>query len=89
MHLEFSAVYSLVIAKQDEAMGELGHKKITLQFFFFFVICLFSAALTAYGGFQARGQIRAVAASLRQSRSNARSKPCLRPTPQLTATPDP
>ena len=34
MHLEFSAVYSLVIAKQDEAMGELGHKKITLQFFF-------------------------------------------------------
>ena len=30
-----------------------------------------------------------VAAGLRQSHSNTRSEPCLRPTPQLTATPDP
>ena len=31
----------------------------------------------------------AAAASLRYSYSNARSKPCLQPTPQLMATPDP
>ena len=43
----------------------------------------------AYGGSQARGGIRAVAASLRQSHSNAGSKPRLRPTPQLTTPPDP
>ena len=40
------------------------------QFFFFF----FSRAVpSVYGGFQARGRIRAVAASLRQSHSNAGS----------------
>ena len=36
-----------------------------------------------------RGQIGAAAVSLRCSHSNTRSKPSLRPTPQLTATPDP
>ena len=35
------------------------------------------------------GQIRAVAAGLRHSHSNARSEPCMRPTPQLRATQDP
>ena len=53
---------------------------------FFFLLC--RATLVAYGGSQARGQIRAVAAGLRHSHSNAGSKPRLRPTPQLTATPD-
>ena len=43
----------------------------------------------AYGGSQTRGPIGAVAASLRQSHSNSGSEPHLRPTPQLTATPDP
>ena len=42
----------------------------------------------AYGGSQARGQIRAVAADLCHSYSNEGSKPCLRLT-QLTATLDP
>ena len=46
--------------------------------------CLFRAAPVAYGGSQARDLIRAVGASLRQSHSNARSEPRLRPTPQLT-----
>ena len=41
----------------------------------------------AYGGSQARGLIRAVAAGLHQSHSNVGSKPRLQPTPQLTATP--
>ena len=43
----------------------------------------------AYGGSQARGIVGAVAAGLCHSHSNARSEPHLRPTSQLTATPDP
>ena len=35
------------------------------------------------------GLIGAVAAGLRHSHSNARSKPCMRPTPQPLATQDP
>ena len=57
--------------------------------FFFFVFCLFSAALVAYGGSQATGLIRAVAAGLSQRHSNAGSKPHLRSIPQLMAMPDP
>ena len=37
---------------------------------------------------QARGRIRAAAAGLHHSHSNVGSEPCLRLTPQLTATPD-
>ena len=55
--------------------------------FFFFL--LFGATLVAYGGSQARGLIGTVAACLRHSHSNIRSKPCLWPTPQLMATLDP
>ena len=54
---------------------------------FFFL--LFRAVPAAYGGSQARGLIGAPASGLHHSHSNARSQPCLRPTPQLTATPDP
>ena len=53
--------------------------------------CLFAiswAAPAAYGGSQARGRIRAVATSLRQSHSNGGSELHLQPTPQLTAVPD-
>ena len=41
---------------------------------FFFLSCLFRATPTAYGGFQARGLIGAVAAGLHHSHSNAGSK---------------
>ena len=41
----------------------------------------------AHASSQARGGIRAIAASLRHSRTG--SKPRLQPTPQLLATPDP
>ena len=58
-------------------------------FFFFFVFCSFRATQVAYGGSQANGLIGAVAASLRQTHSNARSELYLRPTPQLTAMLDP
>ena len=44
--------------------------------------CLFRAAPEAHGGSQARGQIRAVAAGLYHSHSNARSEPCLQSAPQ-------
>ena len=51
---------------------------------FFFVFLPFSrAAPAAYGGSQARGQIGAIATSLRHSHSNARSEPGLGPIPQL------
>ena len=38
---------------------------------------------------KARGPIGATAAGLYHSHSNAGSEPCLGPTPQLTAMPDP
>jgi len=59
-------------------------------YYYFFGLSAFSRAASAtYGGSQARGLIRAVAASLRQSHSNAGSELRLQPTPQLTAMPDP
>ena len=58
-------------------------------FSFSFFFLLFRATLMAYGGSQARGLIRAVAAGLPHSHSNHRSEPGLWPTPQVTATPDP
>ena len=51
--------------------------------FFIFIFCLFAfsrEAPTAYGGFQARGLIGAVATSLHHSHSNKGSEPCLQPT---------
>ena len=58
-------------------------------FLFFFFSLLFRAALTAYGGSQARSPIAATAASLHHSHSNVRSQSHLQPTPQLMATLDP
>ena len=57
--------------------------------FIFFFPSLFRAALVAYGSSQARGKIKAVAASLCHSHSNARSEPYPQPTLELMATPDP
>ena len=62
---------------------------ISLNFDFFFFFAISRAAPTAYGGSWARGRIRAVAASLHQSHSNAGSELRLPPTPQLTAMLDP
>ena len=50
---------------------------------------LFRAIRMAYGSSQDRAGIGAAAAGLQHSQGNARSKPCLRPTPQLAATLDP
>ena len=64
-------------------------------FYFIIIINLFIyfanswAAPAAYGGSQARGPIGAIAASLYHSHRHAGSEPCLQPTPQLPAMPDP
>ena len=58
-------------------------------FFFFFCFLLFRATPVAHESLQARGQIRASVAGLCHSHSSAGSKPCLQPTPQLMARPDP
>ena len=58
--------------------------------FFFFLSLVFSRATpVAYGGFQARDPIGAVATGLRHSHSNVGSELRLPPTPQLMATPVP
>ena len=72
----------------------LGNLLVSLIFIclFIFFFCLFAiswAALTAYGGSQARGRIRAIAAGICQGHSNVGSEPRLQPTPQLRALPDP
>ena len=62
-----------------------------LKFYSFLSLSLFffMATPVIYGLSQARGQIGAAAAGLHPSYSNVGSEPCPRPTPQLTATPDP
>ena len=66
----------------------LSHNRNSLEVLFvcfFFVFCLCSAAPMGFGGSQARELIRATAAGLHHSHSNARSEPHLRPVPQLMA----
>ena len=60
---------------------------LTLKGIIVFIL-LFRAATVAYGGSQGRGLTGDTTASLHQSHSNAGSKQCLQPTPQLTAMPD-
>ena len=57
--------------------------------FYFLSFGLVRATPLAYGGSQARGQIRGAVAGLCHSNSTAGSEPNLRPTPELMATPDP
>ena len=67
--------------------GEKCNYTFLMFLSFFFAISW--AALMAYGGSQARGLIISLATGLHQSHSNVGSELRLRPTPQLTATPDP
>ena len=75
----------MVVFEHLGILKVLGALARSLSFLFLF----FRAAPAAYGSSRARGLIGAIAAGLRHSHSNARSKPSLLPTPQLTATPDP
>ena len=52
---------------------------------FTYLFVFFRAALAAYGGSQARDQIRAVVAGHHHSHNNVGSELRLRPTPQLMA----
>ena len=64
-----------------------GRCKLAFFFFFnnfftfYFILFIYFAYTTAYGGLQARGLIRATAAGLHHRHSNTRSKPHLQPTP--------
>ena len=74
---------------EDGAQEMFAEEEICASYFIYFLLFwLFRSAPESYGGFQAWGQVGAVAAGLGQSHSNAGSEPCLQPTPQLTATPD-
>ena len=64
-------------------------KKIPFHFFITINFCLCRTAPTANGSSQARGPIGTPTSGLGHSHSNARSEPCVWPTPQLTASPDP
>ena len=62
----------------------------SVLFIYLFIYCLSRATPAAYGGSQATGPIRAIAASLHHSHNNARSGLLLEPNiPQLTTMPDP
>ena len=63
---------------------------LKIPFFFFFCLLVFLGPHPRHMEVpRLRGLIGAVAASLHHSHSNAGSEPCLKPTPQLAATPDP
>ena len=79
-------LYLTLVIHIKKSSGENAHEFGRMNSFFFF---LYRAAPVAYGGSQARGQIRAVAASLRHSHRNAGYEPHLQLTPQLMAMQDP
>ena len=65
------------VGNGNEATPVMGVPLNLTYFLFFMYFLLFRAALVAYGGSQATGRIRATAASLDHSQSNAGSKPHL------------
>ena len=67
------------------SQSHFEHMLLFFFFFFFFFFCLFRVTPEAYGDSQARGPFGAAAPDLHRSHSSARSEPCVRPTPQLTA----
>ena len=87
-----SAVMDMLLYAFVKIHRTAHQKKVNFTVYnFFFVFCIFRATPMAYSGSQARHLIRATAAGLHYSHSHskARSEPCLRPTPQLTAIPYP
>ena len=75
----------------DDTTPPLSRKRLLLLSILFLLFLIFRATLTVCGSSQARGWIRATAASLHCNRSNMGSEPHLRPTPtpQLPAMQDP
>ena len=62
---------------------------LSFIYFLFFIFLHFRASPAVYESSQASDRIGAVAAGLHHSHSSTGSKPCLRPIPQPTTTPDP
>ena len=87
LSLESQVIFNHIADVEDTLQYHL-YSSLLSFFFFFFLSFVFCLCLIAYGGFQARGLIRAIAAGLRHSHSNTRSELCLRPTPELMETPD-
>ena len=81
----FFVNYTSIYLRGEEQIKKI---KLSMSFFWilFFVFCFLGGGKpAAYGDSQARGLIGAVAACLHPRHSNARSKPHMQPTPQLTA----
>ena len=74
----------MVVNKLPELFVRKNRDFFILDFVIFFSVS-FRAAPTAFGSSQAKGRIRAVAASLHHSHSDAGSEPC----PQLMTVLDP
>ena len=79
---EFFSFYLNIINSVHTGLN-FNQELVILPFYFF------RAAPMAHGGSQDRGPTGVVAFSLCHSHGNSGSKLCLRPTPQLTAMPDP
>ena len=80
----FHFQHLILVQRHSFRASDLQNCKIN-----FCLFCFFRAVPSAYGSSQARGWIRAAATGLHHSHSKTRSKPCLQPIPQLTATLDP
>ena len=69
-----------ILGKEPTARKWEGRRNVSIFYLFFIRVIS-----TAHGGSQARGLIRAAAASLQNSHSNAGFEPRVWPVPQLTA----
>ena len=87
----FQKLHSLWFFTPDTFLGAFYLYFLFLEcsFLFFFGLFAFSRAAPRHVEVPRLGLIGAVAAGLCKSHSNSESEPCLRPTPQLTATSDP
>ena len=80
--------WKLSIIINHKSLEIVYERNDLVQYFIFFFWLFLRGCTMAYGSSQARGRIRAVAAGLHHSHSNARSELHLWPTPQLKAMPD-
>ena len=90
----FPKIHSLkIFIKFYTILGTVVFFFILFYFIYLFIYCLFAFSRVApvgYGGFQARGLSKLyLPAYARATAIRDPSEPCLQPTPQVTATPDP
>ena len=71
-------------SRENGGKEDRGYVSSFDKFFHFFFFSRYRAIPATYGSSQARGQIRAAAAGLCHSHSNAGSEPHLQPMTQLT-----